>query len=188
VTVAVLSGLAFSEYIFIGIVIFLGMSAAKSFTDNLDSPINKSLDPIIPQARIGTTTTNNNNNINNPQNLAGKDGPYNAYNYSPPPSAKTAPSQQSYDDLNPQYGYHLQQLSLQQQHQQQQQQQPKPPTAPSVYYQPVREAPAVPSSANNNVPPMNRGRLQVLHNQRQRPAPPPVPAKPSANNSNLYRY
>jgi hypothetical protein len=33
---------------------------------------------------------------------------------------------------------------------------------------------------------MNRGRLQILHNQRQKP---PVPAKPNnVNNSSLYRY
>ena len=186
-TISVLSGLAFSEYIFIGVVIFLGMSAAKKFVDNLDDhqSLNKSLNSIIPQARVA------NNNNNNPQSRGGQDGPYNAFNHSPPPSAKLPPmSQPSYDDHNPQYGYHLQQLSLQQQ-QQQQQQQSKPPATTGNYHQPVREAPAVPStqqSTQGNGSQMNRGRLQILHNQRQRAPAPPVPAKPNVNNSSLYRY
>jgi hypothetical protein len=193
VTISVLSGLAFSEYIFIGIVIYLGMSAAKNVLDDMDDY--KSADVIIPAARI----TPNNNNNNNPQSR-GQDGPYNAFNYSPPPSAKSPMTNESTtnnDDINPRYSYHLQQLSLQQQ-----QQQSKPPVAPQQqqqqqqssignYHQPVRQAPAVPASSSSvatsaNSQQMNRGRLQILHNQRQKP---PVPAKPNnVNNSSLYRY
>ena len=166
------------------------MSAAKNVLDDMDDY--KSADVIIPAARIAPN--NNNNNNNNPQSR-GQDGPYNAFNYSPPPSAKSPMTNESInnDDINPRYSYHLQQLSLQQQ---QQQQQSKPPvqqqhSSIGNYHQAVRQAPAVPASSSSvatsaNSQQMNRGRLQILHNQRQKP---PVPAKPNnVNNSSLYRY
>ncbi len=158
---AVLSGLAFTEYIFIACVIFMGLSGGKYANNGGQQPLQNA--PIV---RI----TNNNVNKNKPAN-SGHEGPYNAFNQSPPESPK-AKSTSTYDDLNPQYSYHLQQLSLQQQAQQQMRPNynNKPPS-------PVHRE----STINGQ-----RGRLQVLHNQRQRGPPPPVPSKP--NSSNLYRY
>lgn len=141
-------------------------------------PANK-VEPQQPLMRV---------NNNNPQ-MKGMDGPYSAYNQSPPSKPKSpgpTASQTSYDDLNPQYSYHLQQLSLQQMAQESAK--PSPKNSPALHSshrppQPHREAPAVPLNSQ-----INRGRLQVLHNQRQRAPAPPVPFKPAPNNSNLYRY
>ncbi|KAI9559884.1 hypothetical protein GHT06_013891 [Daphnia sinensis] len=184
VTVAVLSALAFSEYIFIGWVVFRGLSGGKHSdkNDHVPAPYPHhsppgTLEPQQPIMRV--------NNNNNPQ-LKGQDGPYSAYNNNLPSnkSRSPVPSRNSYEDLNPQYSYHLQQLSLQQQMAQQTAKQ-SPKTSPALQYRPPqqRAAPAVP--VHNQI---SRGRLQVLHNQRQRAPAPPVPSKPSANSSSLYRY
>lgn len=157
---SVLSGLAFTEYIFIGCVIFLGMSGGKH----------------------GPPGNNNNNSDHAPiaraKKTTGYERPYSAYGqpepvhqYSPPAKHISAQqSQSSYDEHNPQFSYHLQQLSLQQQ------------------AQTKKQSTASVPAPNNDLMNHQRGRLQVLHNQRQRAPAPPVPAKPINNNSNLYRY
>ncbi|XP_057365243.1 uncharacterized protein LOC130685953 [Daphnia carinata] len=179
VTVSVLSGLAFGEYIFIGCVIFMGLSGGKH-ADKHEHHVtpyhSPAMEPQQPIVRI--------NNNNKPQ-VKGEDGPYSAYNNNLPSKPRSPePSRHSYQDLNPQYSYHLQQLSLQQQMAQQAAVKPSPKTSPTLQYRPPqRVAPEVPLHSQTN-----RGRLQVLHNQRQRAPAPPVPSKPSTNNSSLYRY
>lgn len=186
VTVSVLSGLAFSEYIFIGWVVFRGLSAGKH-ADHDDhhperhhppAPADK-MEPQPPVLRVNTI---------NPQMKGHQDGPpYSAYNNNNnnQPSKERSPDLNSYDDLNPQYSYHLQQLSMQQQQMAQQTGKQSPKTSPALQYRPPQHQLAPPAPLHNQI---SRGRLQVLHNQRQRAPPPPVPSKPTVNSSNLYRY
>lgn len=177
---SVLSGLAVSEYIFLGCIIFLGLSGGKQGLNNAHhyghgTSLRKTEHP--PIVRL------NNNNPMNRTTSAAYDGPYNAYSQQP----ATAPQQKSlidpYEGHNPQYSYHLQQLELQQQQQQQMAGQHtsfKSPmtnsSAPSVHRESV---------ASSQVG-QQRGQLQILHNQRQRAPAPPVPVKPQS--SSLYRY
>ena len=161
VTVSVLSGLALGEYIFIGTIIFLGLSGGKQSHAPI-SPLTKH--DHTPIARV-------NHNNNNPMNRTsgGYDGPYSAYAPSSPVKSNAPSSVHLYEEHNPQYSYHLQQLSLQQLAQEQ-----------------SKVASSRPSSVVQE--PLQRGRLQILHNQRQRAPPPPVPAKPANPTSNTFRY
>lgn len=159
ITVSVLSGLAFCEYVLIGFIVGLALSVGKERTTQLMAP-----------------RTNNNNN-DQQQKKTGHDGPYNAFNEPQQVSPAAVQQQpQAYDDgMNPRFKYHLQQLSVQQMAQEQMTSRPasvdqqRPASGGYVQQQSSFEAP-------------QRGRLQVLHNQRVRPAVPPKPA-----NTNYYR-